>query len=150
MSKRIKLVFIASIMLNIMLISLMAGKYYHRNTMHQQINELSEIFPEATGKRVAQVIRDLQQVQRDSRTVSHHARHAAFDTLRAEEFDAVEFKRMMNALALSRNQTFQRYTDAIVSLANNMSQEEREQLAAYLQQRRFGMKRSCGRALKNR
>ncbi len=146
MNKRIKIIFTVSIILNLMLISLMAGKYFHhRYSVHQQISELTEKFPTATAERVEQMIRDLQQERRDRRHIMRNARNAAFDTLKAEEFDAVLFKQKMHALEISRNQTFQQYTDAIAVLAATMSQEEREHFATYLKQRKGGIRRRSGR-----
>lgn len=132
MNKKIKLLIVISLLLNILLSGLVLGHLYRHFTkggVPPHMESALDTLPSTKQ----QAFRDAMGAMREENKAEQHAmreaREAIAESLRAELFDPVLYQARVNVLHLLQAQQRQRMADVIKDLAQQWNAEERQVLS---------------------
>ena len=136
MSTKIKVLTIASLLLNVLLIGVVIGDMSHRSDREpfwgRHRRELASRLPENK----AELFRDtLERVHLDNKDVYkkiRESRRGAMKILTAPEFDEAAYRVNVDKIHELKGFMKRRLADATIELAKQFDQEERKALAKYL------------------
>jgi len=136
MTKRVKLVFLASLVLNLLLLGIILGHAPRgrdaRPTRQQRMEEALKKLPEPAQSRLREKFTQIRAAADPLRQQSDQARAEAIRLLRAEPFDEAAYDREVSKIEALRSQTFKRIGQVIKQTAKELSPEERRMLADML------------------
>jgi uncharacterized membrane protein len=129
MNRGLKLVFVVSLLLNLLLAGIVLGQAGHHMMKGDSFEQRIAALPETDQKHLRETLRLIEQGVWDMRSRMDTHRQKAAALLVAEPFDAAAYKSEVNALAQSRNDMAKRLGDTIASRAAEASPAERALLA---------------------
>jgi len=136
MTKRVKIVFLASLVLNLLLLGIILGHAPRgldaRPTRQQRMEEALKKLPEPAQSRLREKFTQIRAAADPLRHQSDQARAEAIRLLRAEPFDEAAYDREVSKIEELRSQTFKRIGQVIKQTAKELSPEERRMLADML------------------
>jgi len=136
MTKRVKLVFLASLVLNLLLLGIILGNVPRgldaRPTRQQRMEEALKKLPEPAQSRLREKFTHIRAAADPLRQQSDQARDEAIRLLRAEPFDEADYDRAVNKIEELRSETFKRIGQVIKQTAKELSSDERRMLADML------------------
>lgn len=133
MSRRLKIVFTLSILLNLLVIGLAAG-HFAKRAMHGPHHHMMEHAPGLSPEGRHIVARTLQQAFKDKKEDMQKARALKKEIqtlLQQEEFDAERFEVLAEDLKTIKDNLDEKRIEVTRSLATALSNEDRKQLAVY-------------------
>jgi uncharacterized membrane protein len=128
MSKRLKMVFMVSLILNVLLIGVVGGLAYKKWSAHPWHKIKHELSPETRHI----VGRNLQSAFRDIKPLGNKARKARADLVKilsAEEFDGEEFDKAAARLVDVQDEMRAKKIAVTKEVAEQLSYEERQKMA---------------------
>lgn len=132
MSKKLKLFILASIILNIVLIGIVAGHSYHRYGMHRDNQIITLLDKSSIALEKQQVIRKKLKDSfhnKKQHTEKKKWREETIAILTAEELDIVAYRKQLEQMVAKHHDNKKQRIEAIISLVSELSQEERVNLA---------------------
>jgi uncharacterized membrane protein len=136
MTKRVKLVFLASLVLNLLLLGIIVGHVPRaldaRPTRQQRIEEALRKLPEPAQSRLREKFSEIRAAAEPLREQSDDARTEAIRLLSADAFDEAAYDRQVSKIEELRAETFKRMGQVIKKTAKEISPEERRMLAEVL------------------
>jgi uncharacterized membrane protein len=136
MTKRVKLVFLASLVLNLLLLGIILGHVPRgldaRPTRQQRFEEALRKLPEPAQSRLREKFSEIRAAAEPLREQSDDARTEAIRLLSADAFDEAAYDRQVNKIEELRAETFKRMGQVIKKTAKQISPEERRMLAEVL------------------
>lgn len=139
MSKRVKIIFLISLVSNLLLLGVVGGHFMRRQFDHPHfaspnLEELN-VSPEAL-ERASEVMREIRESHQDLRESVRTARKKALTLLTAENFDPDAYMTQVQAMHEIRSQMMLTFSKDIQAAAEQMTAEERRALAALFRYRR--------------
>jgi len=128
MSKRARIIFTVSIVLNVLLLSMTVGHVYHRLSSHSWHAVKADLAPETRNI----VGRTFQSAFREIRPLGQDARKARADLVKilsAKEFDEAAFDKTVARLSTVKSKMRAAKIQATKELAMQLSVEERRKMA---------------------
>ena len=138
MSKKITMLIIASLLLNVLLVGIIIGNISHRVDgkrfvrRHGHGREFAVKLPPAKQELFFTTMERVNRENRGIHRQMREARQRVFLILTAPEFDEVAYQREVEKLDQLRTQMMRRLEDATKELAKQFDQEERKSLADHL------------------
>jgi len=136
MSKKMKVLVMSSILLNVLLLGIIIGNISHRLSIEKfDRRHAPELAVKLSPDKEALFFETMEKVRKDSRDIQEQieeARESALSILTAPEFDEAGYQVEVNRLHELRGIMMQRLADATKELAQNFNQEERRGLAEHL------------------
>jgi uncharacterized membrane protein len=136
MSKTGKLAFLASLVLNLLLLGIILGQVPRgldvRPTRQQRIEERLKKLPEPAQVRLREKFSEIRAAADPLRQQNDDARAEALRLLSAEPFDEAAYDRQVSKIEELRAETFRRMGRVIKQTAKELSPEERRMLADVL------------------
>lgn len=136
MSKKVKLAFLASLLLNVVLIGVFLGespRRFDRNAMRgQRIEQALEGLPAEAQSRLRENFARLRLVAQPSFEQIRAAQDEAVRILAAEPFDEAAYDRQVIKINQLRVETTDRLSKVAKQVAMNLSADERRHFAAML------------------
>ncbi len=133
MSKRLKLAFLVSLVLNIVLIGVILGhlpRNWHRASSRQQrIEQALRALPEPAQSHIREKLAQIRAADDSLQPQMDAARAEALRLLAAEPFDEAAYDRQISKIYDVREQMFKLTGQAIRRAAKELSPEERRMLA---------------------
>jgi uncharacterized membrane protein len=133
MNKTLKLTFLVSIVLNVLLIGVMLGelpnRFEGRPDPGQRIEAAAQQLPEPARSRFRTI---MEQARKDAQPTRDQIQAARGETLRlfaAEPFDEAAFDRAVNKMTEIRARLAARYATAMKTLAKELPAADRKSLA---------------------
>ena len=140
MSKGLKIVFIISIILNVLFIGLTIGHFSkraaHWGKMRADMEETIGALPEEKQKMIMSAMRELRRETRGAKREVGRVRKELVDTLTAESFDREKFMRQANELHDLHGVLALDLAKTVAELAENLNQEERKALSQFIRELR--------------
>lgn len=140
MSKTFKIIFAASIILNILLAGVVIGTYSHdfkrKVSMRQDIDEALEEFPADKRALVTRAVESLRESTKETKKEIHEKRKEIVGILTAPEFDPALYDKKVAELHILMNSLGNEFADTARELALNLDQDERKALAEVIMKRR--------------
>ncbi|MEE9542863.1 MAG: periplasmic heavy metal sensor [Thermodesulfobacteriota bacterium] len=135
MNKNIRIFVVCSVVLNIFLIGFVIGKYTHRRGV-KDVGSVVKALP-PTKQEIARRLFPGARSEEGLRVSElNNIRRGIIDELNAEEFDAEEYQKKLDALERVRAKLREHYTLAVKEMARNFTVEERRMLVKALVKRR--------------
>ena len=135
MSKKMKIVFLCSLLLNVMLIGIIVGDVSRRlskeNLIKEQMSELTSKLPEDKRELLFNVMRNVYSSSGDTFKQIIRSRERALAAMTAPEFDETAYQKEVEKLHKLRRIMKQRLADAAKELAHQFNREERKILADF-------------------
>ena len=134
MSRKIKIIFTLSILLNIVLIGVIGGgmlrmyKHFGQGDFHKEIQSL----PEDVQEKIDMAYKTSRQEMRNLFMEARQAKQSVRDSLNAESFDPQAYKDASEALNQVRYRMLQVQARKTGSIASELNAEERRRFAGYL------------------
>lgn len=136
MNGRLKMAFLASILLNVLLVGILLGAlphYFEQELSHRQrIEKALKELPEPVQARFREQMESLGEPLREQ---SRRAREEAIRILLAEPFDEPAYDRQINKINEIRVQMATRMAKIVKDIARDLPPEQREALAEVLRRR---------------
>jgi uncharacterized membrane protein len=136
MSKKMKVLTIGSLLLNVFLVGVIIGDMSHRLRRQpyfgRHARELASILPEDKAGFILETVEKVHLNNRDVHKQIREARKRAMRILTAHNFDKAAYQIQVEKLHELRGLMMQRLADATIELARQFDQEERRALAQYL------------------
>ena len=136
MTKRIKLAFVASLVVNLLLLGVILGKvpraFDAPPTRQQRMEESLNKLPEPVQTRIRETFAQIRTAGDPVRQEIDQARAEALTILSAEPFDEAAYDRQINQIAELRAEMFKRMGQMIKQTAKELAPEERRMLADLL------------------
>ena len=136
MSKTVKLVFFASVLLNLLLIGVILGRVPHGFdgplTRQQRMEGALKKLPEAAQSRFREKFAQIRAAGEPLRAQMDAARDEALRLMSAETFDETAYDRQVNKYEGLREERFRRMSQAIKQIASELAPDERRTLADLL------------------
>ncbi len=141
MSKRIKMILMVSLALNIALMGvigghLLKGKPPHGQWQARMVDKMVSALPQekqADARAQYQAALGNEEVNREAMKQAQKAIEAV---LVATEFDANAYKEAVSQMGVQRQEKMQRMVDVTANIAKDLSLEERQKLAEALARRK--------------
>jgi uncharacterized membrane protein len=128
MSKRLKMVFMVSLIINVLLVGIVGGLAYKKWSAHPWHKIKHELSPETRHI----VGRSLQGAFRDIKPLGNKARKARADLVKilsADEFDGEKYDQAAQRLVTVQDQMRAKKIEVTKEVASQLSVEEREKMA---------------------
>jgi uncharacterized membrane protein len=136
MTKRVKLVFLASLVLNLLLLGIIVGHLPRgsdaRPTRPQRMEEALKKLPEPAQSRLREKFSEIRAAAEPLRQQGDDARAEAIRLLGADPFDENAYNRQMRKIEALRGETFRRMEQVIKQTAQELAPEERRMMAEVL------------------
>jgi uncharacterized membrane protein len=136
MSKKMKVLMIASLLLNVLLVGVIIGDMSHRlrreDFSGRRARELSSKLPEDKAALFVETVEKVHLNNRDVRQQIRAARQKAMKILAGPKFDEVAYQIQVEKLHELRGLMRRRLADATIELARQFDQQERRALAEHL------------------
>ena len=137
MNKKIKILLISSLVVNVLLLGLVGGhiikhKSKHGGFMRHAIEETAEKLPQKKAELLRATMGEADSANRELRKQMWEARQNVMDVLTAPEFDREIYRREVKHLHDLREQMMQRIVTATETVASQLTQEERKIMAENL------------------
>jgi uncharacterized membrane protein len=136
MSKKMKLMFVSSLLLNVLLVGFVLGDLSHRFRQEPFLGkhgrELALRLPQDKAKLVLETLRRVHEVNRGAHEKVREARKKAMKILADPEFNEAAYRAEVETIHELRGLMKRRLADATVQLAKHFSQEDRRALARHL------------------
>ena len=140
MSKRIKIIFIVSILLNVLFIGIMIGHFSKRaamrETMKADMKETIAHLPEEKQELILSAMKKLRGNTRGTKVKADRARKELVETLTAPQFDPERFDNEVEEMHELFGVLTRSMASTVVELAKQLNREEREALAAFIEKAR--------------
>lgn len=134
MSRKIKIIFTLSVLLNIIFLGVIGGgmlriyNHFGQGEFRKEIESL----PEDVQKRIDMAFRSSRQEMRNLFKEARDAKEAVRNSLNAESFDPQAYQEASEALNQVRYRMMQTQARKTGSIASELSAEERRRFAGYL------------------
>ena len=142
MSKTLKILFTASIILNVLLAGVVIGTFSHdfkrKVSMRHDIDETLKEFPADKRDLVTEAVESLRERTRKTKKEIHEKRKEIVAILTAPEFDPALYDKKVTELHTLMNSLGNEFADTARGLALNLDQDERKALADVIMKRRGG------------
>lgn len=142
MSKTFKIIFAASIILNILLAGVVIGTYSHdfkrKVLIRHDIDEVIEEFPADKRALVTEAMESLRERTMETKKEIRAKRKEIVEILTAPEFDPALYDKEVAGLHTLMNKLGSEFADTARGLALNLDQDERKALAEVIMKRRGG------------
>ncbi|HML96546.1 MAG TPA: periplasmic heavy metal sensor [Thermodesulfobacteriota bacterium] len=142
MSKAIKIIFAASIILNILLAGVVIGAYSHgfraKFSMRHDIDEALKDFPPDKRALVTGAMESLRENTKETKKEIRERRREVLEILSAPEFDPALYDKKVAELHALMNRLGNEFADTARDLALELDQDERKALAEVIMKRRGG------------
>lgn len=136
MSKAAKLTFVASLVLNLLLLGVILGQVPRASTpppgRQQRMEEALKKLPEPMQSRLRQKFAEIRAAGDPSRQRSDEARAETLRLLAADPFDEAAYDRQVRRLEELRAETFKEIGRSIKHIVKDLSPEERRMFADIL------------------
>lgn len=135
MNKKIKILIIISLLLNILLSGLVLGHLYRHFTKRgvpPHMESALKTLPSAKQQEFRDAMGAMHEENKAAQQAVKEARKALAETVRAEFFDPLLYQTRVNALQLLQAQQRQHMADVIKDLAQQWNEEERQVLSGML------------------
>jgi uncharacterized membrane protein len=136
MSKAVKGVFLASILVNVLLLGVLLGELPHRGERCEDRQDRKEKvlaqLPEPARTRVREAMERLQKDNEPVRERIREAREAAIRILTTEPFDSAAYDRQVSQISELRGQMAKHMAEVIKEIAKDLPPEHRGVLAGML------------------
>ena len=136
MSKKMKILILGSLLLNVLLIGVILGDLSHRlrreHFVGRHARELASKLPEDKAELFLETVERVHLHNKDVHKQIREARKRAMKILAAPEFDEAAYQIEVEKLRELRGLMKQRLADATIELARQFDQEERRALAQHL------------------
>ena len=133
MTKTVKLVFLASLVLNLVLLGVILGHapraFDARPTRQQRMEETLQKLPEPAQSRLREHFAQIRAAGDPLRQDMDHARGEAIRLLGGEPFDEAAYDRQVRKIEELRAEMFKRMGQLIKQTAKELTPEERRMLA---------------------
>ncbi len=142
MSKTFKIIFAASIILNILLAGVVIGTYSHgfrmKLSMRQDIDETLKDFPADKRALVTGAMESLRERTKETKKEIRKRRREVLEILSAPEFDPALYDKKVAELHTLMDRLGNEFAGTARDLALNLDQDERKALAEVIMKRRGG------------
>ncbi len=139
MSKTVKIVLAASVILNVLLIGIVIGSFSHRIAgplaMHKQMKEVIGRLPEDKQDLVRGTMKELRSETRETKKKVDTKRKEIMEVLTAPEFDEGLFDRKVTELHALMGELASEVAGAAKKIASNLDQQERKMLSELIKRR---------------
>jgi uncharacterized membrane protein len=136
MTKTVKIVFLASVVLNLLLLGIILGHAPRgldaRATRQQRFDDAMKKIPEPAQSRLRNHFTELRAAADPLRQQLDEARAEALRVLSAESFDELAYDREVNKIEELRAKMFERMGQLIKQTAKELAPDERRMLADML------------------
>ena len=136
MSKKMKVLMIVSLLLNVFLVGIIIGDMSHRFRKKPPIGkharELASKLPEDKAAIILKTMETVHMNNRDVRKQIREARQRAMNIMTAQRFDEAAYQIQVEKLHELRGLMMQRLASVTMELATKLNQQERKILAQYL------------------
>ena len=136
MSRKMKVLTIGSLLLNVFLVGMIIGDVSHRlgrePYLERHTRELASKLPEDKAGLVLETVQKVHLHNRDLRKQIREARKRAMKILTARSFDEAAYQVEVEKIQALRGLMMRRFADATIELAGQFDQKERRVLAQYL------------------
>lgn len=136
MSKKMKVLVIGSLLLNVLLVGVIIGDMSHRLREEpyfgRHAREFSSKLPEDKAALFLETVEKVHLNNRDVHKQIREARRRAMKILTSPEFDEAAYRGQVKKLHELRGLMKRRLADATIELARQFNQQERRALAAHL------------------
>ncbi len=142
MSKTLKIIFAASIILNILLAGVVIGTYSHgfrmKFSMRHDIDETLKDFPADKRTLVTGAMESLRESTKETKKEIRERRREVLEILSAPEFDPALYDKKVAELHALMDRLGNEFAGTARDLALNLDQDERKALAEAIMKRRGG------------
>lgn len=137
MTKTIKLVFLASLVVNLLLLGVIMGQFprargTHPPTRQQRMQDALQKVPEPAQSRFRERFKQIRAAGEPLRQQLDQERDEAIKLLSAESFDEAAYDRQITKMEALRAEMFKRMGQLIKQTAKELSPDERRMLADVL------------------
>jgi uncharacterized membrane protein len=136
MSKKMKILILCSLLLNVLLIGFFIGHASHRlgrgHFMKRHLPEFAMKLPEDKRTLFSDTMKKVHLENREIHKKIQETRERALKILTAPEFDETAYQVHVDEVHQLRGMMMQRLADAAKELAEHFNQEERKALAEHL------------------
>ena len=136
MSKKMKVLMIGSLLLNVLRVGFMIGDMSHRfrrkPPIGKYVRELASKLPEDKEALILKTMESVRLNNRDVRKQIRKARENAMKVMTAHDFDEAAYQTQVEKLHALRGLMMQRLATVTMELAKQFNQQERKVLAQYL------------------
>ena len=136
MSKKMKVLMIGSLLLNVLLVGIIIGDMSHRFRKKPPIGkharELASKLPEDKEALILKTLERMHLNNRNVRKQIREARERAMKVMTAHDFDETAYQTQVEKLHKLRGLMMQRLATVTMELATQFNQQERKALAQYL------------------
>jgi len=136
MSKMLKLIFLVSLVLNLLLVGVILGRVPHgfdgRPTRQQRMEEALKKLPAAEQERFRKKFAQIRAAGDPLREQMDAARNEALRIMSGEKFDETAYDRQVNQYEALREEMFKRMSQAIKLVTKEMTADERRTFADLL------------------
>lgn len=136
MTRKMKYLFVCSILLNLLLLGVMGGhamkRMAHGVSYAEAMQETLNTLPLEKASHIKTRLEAMFQKHQESRQIARESRKEAIALLAAEQFDAAAYRQQVEKMHALRGETMQAFASDIATLAETLSQEERKALAEVL------------------
>jgi uncharacterized membrane protein len=136
MSKKMKVLIVGSLLLNVLLVGMIIGDMSHRwqreSYLKRHPRELASKLPEDEAGLILKTVERVHRNNRDVHKQIREARKRAMRILTAHDFDEAAYQIEVQKLQELRGLMMRRLADATIELAKQFDQKERRALAQYL------------------
>lgn len=138
MSKKLKIIFTLSLLLNVLLVGFIAGRLtsYDFKRHHEQRQAVLKQFPDDKRAMVEEAFKAHRKDMRKHFKARHDVRKEMGKILREEPFDEAAFMALSQKMQRDSQQMRQAMQDKIVTLAKQLNQDERALLVEMLRKPR--------------
>ena len=141
MSRKLKIIFTLSVLLNVLLLGVVAGSCYKRNyAPHDGPPHARESGDAKLSPRVAMAMKESRKQERDLFDQMKDARKDIMNVLEAPEFDEAAFIAASEKISKAQQALVDVRTKTTLDLAKNSTFEERKELVSHMKAKseRFG------------
>jgi uncharacterized membrane protein len=136
MSKKMKVLMIGSLLLNVLFVGIIIGDMSHRFRTSPPVaktaGDLVSQFPEKKAAFISKALEKVRLENRDTHKQIRKARERAMKIMVAEHFDADAYQTQVKKIHALRGLLKQRLADMTMELAMQFNHQERKVLAQYL------------------
>ncbi|HEY3302775.1 MAG TPA: periplasmic heavy metal sensor [Candidatus Binatia bacterium] len=133
MNKTLKLVFLISIVLNVLLVGVLLGelpnRFDRRPLPQERIAAAAKQLPESERPRFESKMEQMRKEVQPLRDQLQEARQETLRVFAAEPFDESAFDRQVSKVAQLRVQLFMRMAESMKAIAKELPAEQRQALA---------------------
>jgi len=136
MSKKMKILFFSSLLLNVLLVGVVIGDVTHRfhieHFVRKSVKDFTSKLPEDKAALLLETVERVHLNNRDAYNQLREARKEAMKLLSAPEFDEPGYRLQIEKIHELRSLMKRRLADATIELARQFRQEERRALSHHL------------------